>query len=167
VATTLKVITEDDQIQTAKTIFRGKVEAVNAAFKQTGQGRPIVTTVRFSPLTVYKGEAKSPVSLTFLGGKVGDRELRVSGMPHFEVGQEYILFVSADSNVACPVIGWTEGSLKVNRKASAAGLVELPTGDPAELAISARSRKVRSTTNDLPGFESRLRQRITELGAKP
>ncbi len=169
-ATTLQEISEDEQIQTAQTIVRGRAEQVNAARETGSRGVAIVTTVQFTPLAVYKGSATGPVSLRFLGGKVGDTEMKVRGMPQFKVGQEYILFVSGDRNLACPVVGWAEGSLKVDRSADAAGTVKIsPDVDgTVERSVSARSRTV--LTQDaakLPEFESRLRKRISELGGQP
>jgi hypothetical protein len=169
-ATTLRTMTEDEQIQKADTIFRGRAEQIDAAFESRANGRAIVTTVRFTPLTVYKGAAESSVSLKFVGGKVGDVEMKVGGMPQFVVGQEYILFVSTTGNSVCPVVGWAEGSLKVDRRSNAAGVVSVSpdvTG-AAEPAISARSRAVLTDgETKLPDFEKRLRARIARMGAKP
>jgi hypothetical protein len=170
-ATTLRPLTEDDQIASAQTIFCGRAEQVDSALETIAQGRRIITTVRFAPLAVYKGSAPGPVSLRFLGGKVGDLELKVGGMPEFKVGGEYILFVSGKGNLACPIVGWTDGSLKVDRRTDAGGTVSVSTdvAGSTERAVIARSRTVlKAGAQKLPDFESRLRRRIAELkGAKP
>jgi hypothetical protein len=166
-ATTLRALTEDEQIAKAETIFRGRAEGVESALEVSGQGRRIFTTVRFTPLAVYKGEAGGVVSLRFLGGRVGDLEMKVGGMPQFEVGGEYVLFVSGNGNLACPVVGWRDGSLSVDRRADAAGVVAsfAKGGDGA--GVIARSRKVLVGPGQrLPDFENRLRARIAALREK-
>jgi len=167
-ATTLQPITEDEQIKSAQTIFRGRAEQIDAARETTSHGNPIVTTVRFTPLAVYKGSATGAVTLRFLGGKVGDLEMKVDGMPQFKVGGEYILFVSGEGNRACPVVGWSEGSLKVDRQASAAGEVKVSTevAGATETGVQPRSRRVlpAGTGEPLPDFERKLKARISELG---
>jgi hypothetical protein len=170
-ATTLQPITEDEQIQTAQTIFRGRAEQIDAAREVTSRGNPIVTTVRFVPLAVYKGSAVGSVSLRFLGGKVGDVEMKVDGMPQFRVGGEYILFVSGEGNRACPVVGWSEGSLKVDRQTNAAGEVKASpdVAGTAETGVQPRSRHVlpAGASSSLPDFERKLKARISELGKQP
>jgi hypothetical protein len=170
-ATTLQSITEDEQIQAAQTIFRGRADQIDAAREATSHGNPIVTTVRFTPLAVYKGSVPGPLSLRFLGGKVGDLEMKVDGMPEFLVGGEYILFVSGEGNRACPVVGWSAGSLKVDRRNNSAGEVSAaPDAAPAaESGVQPRSRHVlpAGKPSSLPDFESRLRARISALGKQP
>jgi len=170
-ATTLQSITEDEQIQRAQTIFRGRAEQVDTAREATSHGNPIVTTVRFTPLAVYKGTASGLVTLRFLGGKVGDVEMKVGGMPQFHVGGEYILFVSADGNRVCPVVGWSEGSLKVDRQTNSAGEVKASpeVAGAAEVGVQPRSRHVlpAGTSALLPDFERRLKARISEIGKQP
>jgi hypothetical protein len=165
----LQPISEDEQIQQAGTIFRGRVERIDVAREATARGSAIVSTVRFLPLAVYKGDASQPVSLKFLGGKLGDTEMKVGGMPEFQVGREYILFVSGDQHRACPVVGWTEGSLKVDRPAGAAATVSVSpdAAGAGESAVSARSRTIPAGATALPEFERRLKTRIAELAGKP
>jgi hypothetical protein len=166
-ATTLPELSGDEEIEQAQAIFRGRVEQVNAAREQTARGNPIVTTVRFTRLAVYKGDVNPMLSLRFLGGKVGDTEMRVDGMPQFEVGQEYILFVTPGQNRACPVVGWTQGSLKVDRKDDVAGTVPVKGVSESLLrSPAARARVVRPAKLGLPEFEQMLRARVQQLSGK-
>jgi len=162
--TTLKPISTDDQIRDAAMIFRGRVQSIDVAWKSRGQGKIIASTVQFTPLAVYKGDVPSVVKLEFPGGKIGDVEMKVAGIPEFQVGQEYVLFVSGDQSRACPVVGWSEGSLKVDRQTSAAGQVEVSSTAGGVLdSLNARSRVGGPRSVDLSDFEGRLRSRIDQI----
>ena len=165
-ATTLKAISGDEQIQKADAIFRGKAVRIDMARDWSKPRAPVISTVQFTPLTVYKGNVANPVSLKFLGGAAGGVELRVEGMPKFEVGQEYVLFVSGKRSQACPLVGWTEGRLKVNREANAEASVPVAgtTSDWLRHTSIARTRAVMPSRLGLSQFESLLRTRITEVG---
>jgi hypothetical protein len=163
-ATTLKPLSTDDQIRDAAMIFRGRVQSVDVAQKASGQGSLIVSTVQFVPLAIYKGNVPAVVKLEFPGGKIGDVQMKVAGIPEFQVGQEYVLFVSGDQSRICPVVGWSEGSLKVDRQTSAAGKINVSSTAGGVLeSADARSRASGPRSIDLPEFESRLRARIDEV----
>lgn len=125
-ATTLAPLTFGDQVASAEMIFRGRVLAVDAEKRKRGGGEIIVSRVRFETLETYKGEPQAKETLEFLGGRVGDEEMLIEGMPRFAVGDEVVLFVGADRNVVCPVVGWAEGALEVVRSTSGQVEVVLP-----------------------------------------
>lgn len=63
-----------------------------------------------------KGQVTSPFSLDFLGGTVGDRTVRIEGMPKFSVGQRLIIFSHGPGTAfASPVIALDQGALQVVR----------------------------------------------------
>jgi hypothetical protein len=166
-ATTLRELSGDEQIEQAQAIFRGRVDRADAAFEQTPRGRAIFTTVQFTRGAVYKGDVQPSVSLKFLGGRVGDVEMKIEGMPEFQIGKEYILFVSPGQNRACPVVGWTQGRLEVDRQSDAAGTVPVQgVGDALLRSPAARARIVRPAKLGLPEFEQLLRTRIQQLSTQ-
>jgi len=163
-ATTLRELSADEQIEQAQAIFRGRVERADSAFEQTPRGRAIFTTVQFTQLAVYKGDVQPSMTLKFLGGTVGDVAMKIDGMPEFQIGKEYILFVSADRNLACPVVGWTQGRLQVDRQSDATGTVPVEGVSDALLrSPAARSRVVKPEKLELPEFEQLLRTRVQQL----
>jgi hypothetical protein len=166
-ATTLRVVSGDEQIQQAAAIFRGRVVSIEAVRDISRSKGAIFSIVQFAPLATYKGIVSNPVSLRFLGGTLGDVTMRVDGMPEFQVGGEYVLFVSGGSNRACPVVGWHGGCLPVKRETAAAGAVGINADCAGWMRRSslARTRAVMPAALDLPQFESLLRGRIAELGA--
>lgn len=162
-ATTLVPMTLDEQIDEAEQIFRGRVAKMQAVEEAVGGGRRIVTRVQFAPVAIYKGDVPSPIELTFLGGRVGDTEMRVDGMPQFEVGGEYVIFVSADKQRACPVVGWTQGTLPVD---PATGVVQLskPVAEGLRGSHTAAAAAAAAGELQVTEFEAALRERIREAG---
>ncbi len=137
--------------------------------RTTDQGRAIFTVVTFERLAAYKGDVAERKTLEFLGGKVGEVEMVVDGMPVFAVGEEWIVFASAEKNLACPVIGWTDGALQV-----ADGDVEVParmkelmgSGSAVVSALGEPTSAIAKNTGDLSQFEAGLRERIREVKGK-
>lgn len=56
----------------------------------------ILTDVRIAPLEVLKGAAGSELTVTLMGGSVGDRTVMVVGGAELVPGQRYVVFVGAD-----------------------------------------------------------------------
>lgn len=159
-ATTLAPFTFEDQVSDAAEIFRGRVTGIETERRETKRGSAIFTRVTFEVLESFKGSAKSPRTLDFLGGSMGDKSMVVEGMPRFSTGQEVILFVSGDPDLACPVLGWTEGRMAVDND-------EVVIPDRAQDAASAaRTRKaIRSDDRmSLGDFRQFLKSRLDREG---
>ncbi len=76
----------------------------------------IFTEVEFGTLDVWKGSVSgSTVTYRFAGGKIGERTLLVPGVPKFDVGKRYALFVDPDGDALCPTIGWVQGCYQVRK----------------------------------------------------
>jgi hypothetical protein len=159
-ATTLAPMSFDEQVREAAAIFRGRVTAVSARMRESPQGRAIISRVSFKRLAAYKGDVPAVVTLEFLGGKLGGEEMIVDGMPVFAVGEELILFVSGESNRACPVVGWTEGRLRVDRAELQGGKVRLTEKAAASRERTIGTRAAGDGTLALDEFEAFLRGKI-------
>jgi hypothetical protein len=107
--------TFDELVQDAATVFRGTVTDVHAVSVDTLQGPAVRTLVTFHVERVLKGTADADVTLSFLGGKVGRRNLHVLGMPAFAVGQHEIVFVGDNGNAVCPVLAGGHGRYHVRQ----------------------------------------------------
>ena len=82
--------------------------------KRTGpHGVQIVTHVELEVIEVVAGTPPAKVTLEMLGGRVGDEELTIDGMPRFHVGDEDILFVSGNGRTICPLYGMMHGRYSV------------------------------------------------------
>jgi hypothetical protein len=76
--------------------------------------KSIRTRVNFSVAKLLKGNAGSTLSLEFLGGQVGNRGLKVPGIPEFTIGERYILFsYGPEKAMVSPIVGMDQGALRV------------------------------------------------------
>ncbi len=99
-------------------IVHAVVKRVTAEKRARGNGVKIVTLVELEVIEVVAGTPPEKVTLELLGGKVGDEELRVVGMPQFEVGDEDILFVSKNGRAVAPLYAMGHGRYVVERDAA-------------------------------------------------
>jgi hypothetical protein len=165
-ATSLVPMSFDDQVAEAAAIFRARVTGVAAEWRDSERGRVIFSKVTFDVLDQYKGVSDAVVTLEFLGGEIGEESMVVNGIPKFRIGEELVLFVSGDRKRACPVVGWAQGKLGVERDGNGAGVVKL--NPPSQLAAgAARTRRVLRSDDRmaLGEFEAMLERRVAQLEA--
>jgi hypothetical protein len=142
------------------------VTGVAAEWRDSERGRVIFSKVTFDVLDQYKGVSDAVVTLEFLGGEIGEESMVVNGIPKFRIGEELVLFVSGDRKRACPVVGWAQGKLGVERDGNGAGVVKL--NPPSQLAAgAARTRRVLRSDDRmaLGEFEAMLERRVAQLEA--
>jgi hypothetical protein len=73
-------------------------------------GSLIVTDVTVVPLDILKGDVQNgAMTLTILGGTVGDQRLKVSAFPALETGRTYVLFVKDNGRSMLPLVGGVHG----------------------------------------------------------
>ncbi len=96
-------------------IVHAVVKQVSSEKRARGNGVKIVTLVELEVIEVVAGTPPEKVTLELLGGKVGDEELRVVGMPQFAVGDEDILFVSKNGRAVAPLYAMGHGRYGVER----------------------------------------------------
>lgn len=94
----------DELVSSADLVVRGVVTDIHCVAADTPQGQAIRTLVTLHVERVLKGSADADVTLSFLGGKLGTRSLRVVGMPTFAVGDRELVFVARNGHVICPLI---------------------------------------------------------------
>jgi hypothetical protein len=112
-ATTVLTPSFDELVAEAELIFTGRVTAQHAEWRQVGGKRSIVTLVIFEVLDVLKGKSGRTIELQFLGGRIGDAELRVDLMPKFVIGDRAVLFVEKNGAQASPLVGFCHGKFGV------------------------------------------------------
>jgi hypothetical protein len=77
-------------------------------------GRMIFTLVTLAPLSVAKGAAGGNIELLVAGGEIDGRGVVVHGMPTFELGGEYVVFLkNAYWDSADPIVGVNQGFFRV------------------------------------------------------
>jgi hypothetical protein len=122
-------------------IVHAKVSSVLSE-KRTASGgaAKIVTIVGLEVIEIVAGAPPKEIKLEMLGGKVGDEELVVAGMPQFTVGDEDILFVRGNGHSISPLYGMMHGRYPIGRDAASgrrfvARENGVPLSDPAEISL--------------------------------
>lgn len=99
-------------VRDAEAIVVGTVVDVTEA--PTKDKSAAFTYVTIDVEQVLKGStAAKLVTLEFLGGTVEDREIVLAGRPEFSLGEKYVFFVAKNGRAGCPVLGWSQGLLRV------------------------------------------------------
>jgi len=75
------------------------------------------TFVTFAVHDLLKGwTMERQIDLRFSGGDTGDGTVSFEGMPKFEQGKSYLLFVHGNGSLLCPVLGWWQGQFRFDRE---------------------------------------------------
>jgi len=121
-------------------IVRAVTRSVSAE-KRTGPGGvTIVTHVELEVIEVVAGAPPPKIVLELLGGRVGNEEMTVGGMPRFHVGDEDILFVSGNGRTICPLYGMMHGRYSVQKDpATARRYVARSDGEPLRTSAQIAS----------------------------
>lgn len=83
------------------TILTGTI--VDAYSYWNADGTWIVTDFKVSPQEMIKGDVKAPeLTITMLGGTVGETTVLIPGAPSLEIGTSYLLFVRQEDLPGAP-----------------------------------------------------------------
>jgi len=103
----------DQLVGEADEIFLGTVTRLESRKAASGA---ILTDVTFSEREVLKGPSGAgDFVLVVLGGTVGGETLAVPGLPAFELGLTYLVFVKGNGTTIFPVVGGPQGLFQVRR----------------------------------------------------
>lgn len=143
-ATSVQPPAFEELVNGADYVVRARVTAVESFATPRAHGRPrIHTRVTLEVLETIAGTAPSPLVLTLLGGRVGDVELRVEGVPEFAVGDEDVLFVHGNGRNFFPLYAVMHGRYPIKRDAAGREFLArsnaVPLGDVAEVALPMTS----------------------------
>ena len=105
--------TFQELVDEAGSIVLTEVLETTSRWRQLPQKRVIVTEVRLRVDRALKGRPDSIITLTLLGGTVGDVTQQVAGMPRFLVGDNDVLFLRSGSAVISPIVGMSRGRFRV------------------------------------------------------
>jgi len=100
--------------QKAEIIADVTVQNLSSYWVSPAGVKSIRTRVNFTVNRMIKGTPSPTLSLEFLGGQVGDRGLKVPGVPQFAPGERYMIFSYApDRAMVCPILGLDQGILRI------------------------------------------------------
>ena len=128
-ATTVQRLGLDDLVKKAHAIVVGKVSGSRTYW--SADRKLILTGYTIQVDESIKGQASRSVEVTTIGGKIGDLELYVSGMPSFEKGESAVVFVE-QSGAYQTVVGLGQGKFTVvnGEVVNSLGDLSFPDGKP-------------------------------------
>ena len=113
-ATSLRPITLEQMSTRATLIFYGEV--LSNQVKQDEQSGYIATFTEFKVIDLIKGDAGNTHTIKQIGGELKDRNmaLRIHGVPRFQVGNNYVVFLPTKSKLGfSSPLGLHQGSFSV------------------------------------------------------
>jgi hypothetical protein len=110
-ATTVRRLSFDDLVRKAEVIVAGQV--IDSRTYRTSDGKLILTSYTVRVGDNLKGKTPPMLTITTVGGKVGDTMLRVFGMPQFQAGENTVLFLER-SGAYTTVVGLNQGKFSVS-----------------------------------------------------
>jgi hypothetical protein len=114
-ATLVTPPTFDELVDRADLVFEGTVVDVRSAWRETRDGRQIMTDVTYRVRRGLKGAPSMQVVLELFGGTVGRDTMRIAGMAEFAPGDHDILFVREGRRDGLPLVGLMHGRFRVMR----------------------------------------------------
>lgn len=146
-ATTVVPPSFDELVASSELIFRGQVRAIEVSAE--GPRQTIVTHVTFAIERTLRGDPRDTITLHFLGGTFGDRELVFAGSPKFTLGEQGYFFVENGRSRVCPLMRLGHGRYRLLAAPQNAGQITrddfTPLRNVAEVALPLGERA------ELPG----------------
>lgn len=139
-ATTVVPPEFDELVNESDYVVRAVVESTRAEYRQTAQGRVIMTIVQLRLRETLAGQPPARIELEMVGGQIGDDRLVLVGAPTFAVGDEDFLFVRDNGRNVYPLYALMHGRYRVLRDAATgtdyvARSNAVPLQDVAEIAL--------------------------------
>lgn len=145
------------QSVTADRVFVGTVAAVESRPNPRAP-RYFETLVRFAVDEQVVGDAPASITLRFSGGRVGDVEQVIDGMPSFTVGERYVVMADPESDPpqVSPIVGFNQGLYRVVTE-SAGSVVRDREGIPLPATDSASRANAAASDPSLAAFVAAIR----------
>jgi hypothetical protein len=132
-ATTLMPMSVAQMTQAAQEIVRARCVA-NATHWDHGE---LWTFTAFDVQENWRGTATGQISVRLLGGRTAQITSTVSGVPHFQPGEDVVLFLEPTSLGGYSIVSWQQGTFRIRRDAATGedrvtqDTARLETYDPA------------------------------------
>lgn len=157
-ATTVLPPTFEELVNGSDFIVRTKVLGLRTEATERNGRRWIHTYVRFEVIETIAGTAPTHLELRLLGGKSGDEEMRVEGVPEFRLADEDILFVHGNGRNFFPLYAVMHGRYPIERDASGREMVTrsdaVPLSDIAEIPLPLTEGAARTVLRAAKGQSS-------------
>ena len=148
-ATTVQRLGLEDLVKKSHRIVVGQVTG-SRTYWSTDK-KFILTDYTIAVSESLKGGAPGSIAVTTIGGKIGDLELYVSGMPAFQKGENAVIFVE-QSGAYETVVGLQQGKFTVanGEVANRVGDLAFPDGrpgNPVRMSLQIFKTQIRSFVN--------------------
>ncbi len=162
-ATTIIPLSLDQLAGKSTTIVRAQATQTWSAWNP--QHTVIYTYTKFQVVKSLKGASEQTITVKQIGGRVGNTMQRVSGVRHFTVGEEDVLFLqpSQDYDGTLIVTGLVQGSFQLYRSAN--GKIMASNGVPEVSAVTVGSGAIttyRGSAMTVDQLESRIRKAVQQ-----
>jgi hypothetical protein len=163
-ATLVAPLTLDVLVARADLVFEGAVVDVRSSWRETREGRAIMSDVTFRVIRTFKGDQSPQVVLELFGGTVGKDTMRIAGMPAFVRGDHEVLFVRRRDSAGLPIVGLMHGRFKVARTPAGHEMVTTFDGRAIEsvsaIGSSPRPRAEVGSGMTLAAFAAEVVERV-------
>lgn len=145
----------DELVQLADVVMVGTVQDVRSEFADNDPDQNILSFVSFKELQIIKGEVPTQeYTLQVPGGVVGRFAQNYPGIPQFQPGQRYVVFIRGNHRDFFPVVGVTQGVFQVLTDGQGRQVVVRD-----DIALQAGlTRLLSSITHNAPSLDTFLRQ---------
>ncbi len=147
--TSVRRLSFDELIQSASSIVEGSI--LDARTYRSADGKLILTSYTISVQENLKGSSSSALTVTTIGGRIGNTLLYVSGMPVFQPGERAVLFLEK-AGAYTTVVGLNQGKFAITNGEvvnSVRGL-SFPAGEtarPIKMALDEFKRQIKLHIN--------------------
>lgn len=138
-ATSFEPVTFDDLVTQSDVIFVGDVVDVRPFTLQVRDRTIVKTRVTFRVDDPLFGTSSLVEVFDFLGGETPELGMSVAGMPAFHIGDRRVVFARRARSVN-PIVGFTQGLMKVARDANGVERVTTLEGAPVSRLSDFRAR---------------------------
>jgi hypothetical protein len=144
-ATTVRRLSFDELVAKAQIIVAGQV--TDSRTYRTSDGKLILTSYTIQVGENVKGKTPATVTVTTVGGRIGNSILRVSGMPQFEAGENAVLFLEQSGSYTT-VVGLSQGKFRVSNGEVSNTLTGLSfpdgnAGKPLKMPVDEFKRQIK------------------------
>ena len=123
-------VTVNELVAKAEVIFVGDVMDVRPFTVSTPEGGTLIKTrVTFVVRDPLWGTGSTLEIFEFLGGEIGNVGMKVPDMPTFSPGDRRVVFARRERSIN-PIVGFTQGLLRVSRDGSGLDAVQTSDGQP-------------------------------------
>jgi hypothetical protein len=113
----------------ADVIFVGEVVDVHPFRLETRDGAVIKTRVTFRVFDAVWGTQSTLEVFDFFGGEWGGIGMAIAEMPRFSIGERRVVFARRERSIN-PIVGFTQGLLRISRDAAGVDRVFTVAGEP-------------------------------------